>query len=106
MDVANAALPTLSDRFPARPYVAFGRVIRDRVELAASWNHVRSALRTLAIKRTLLLTWAGLPPAGSHQLAAGALTDFTYFTAGPAGIAERRTALADEDIEPCVALPL
>src|SRR5947208_14250807 len=28
---------------------------------------------TLATKRTLLLTWAGLPPAGSHQLAAGAL---------------------------------
>src|SRR5882757_9277238 len=23
---------------------------------------------TLATKRTLLLTWAGLPPAGSHQL--------------------------------------
>ena len=37
VDVANAALPTLSDRFPARPYVAFGRVIRDRVESAASW---------------------------------------------------------------------
>jgi hypothetical protein len=28
---------------------------------------------TLATKRTLLLTWAGLAPAGSHQLAAGAL---------------------------------
>src|SRR5881296_3953579 len=27
---------------------------------------------TLATKRALLLTWAGLPPAGSHQLAAGA----------------------------------
>src|SRR5262249_984492 len=24
--------------------------------------------QTLATKRTLLLTWAGLPPAGSHQL--------------------------------------
>src|SRR5215207_4605330 len=28
---------------------------------------------TLATQRTLLLTWAGLSPAGSHQLAAGAL---------------------------------
>src|SRR5438552_15319687 len=27
---------------------------------------------TLATKRALPLTWAGLPPAGSHQLAAGA----------------------------------
>src|SRR5215468_7583000 len=35
---------------------------------------VASGRATLATKRTLLLTWAGLPPAGSHQLAAGALT--------------------------------
>src|SRR4030095_14619457 len=28
---------------------------------------------TLATKRTLLLTWAGLPPAGSHQFLPGAL---------------------------------
>src|SRR6516165_2754188 len=34
---------------------------------------VASGYATLATKRTLLLTWAGLPPAGSHQLAAGAL---------------------------------
>src|SRR5215813_812976 len=34
---------------------------------------VASGRATLATKRTLLLTWAGLPPAGSHQLAAGAL---------------------------------
>src|SRR5215472_14947894 len=31
------------------------------------------AAPTLATKQTLLLTWAGLSPAGSHQLAAGAL---------------------------------
>src|ERR1700758_2859542 len=30
---------------------------------------VASGHATLATKRTLLLTWAGLPPAGSHQLA-------------------------------------
>src|SRR5258705_5088598 len=29
---------------------------------------VASGHATLATKRTLLLTWAGLPPAGSHQL--------------------------------------
>jgi hypothetical protein len=29
---------------------------------------VASGHPTLATKRTLLLTWAGLPPAGSHQL--------------------------------------
>src|SRR6266702_4202405 len=34
---------------------------------------VASGHATLATKRTLLLTWAGLAPAGSHQLAAGAL---------------------------------
>src|SRR6266480_1623164 len=34
---------------------------------------VASGHATLATKRTLLLTWAGLSPAGSHQLAAGAL---------------------------------
>src|SRR5262245_725231 len=31
-------------------------------------NTVASGHATLATKRTLLLTWAGLPPAGSHQL--------------------------------------
>src|SRR3954447_12348756 len=31
-------------------------------------NHCRQWHATLATKRTLLLTWAGLPPAGSHQL--------------------------------------
>src|SRR5208337_2030913 len=35
---------------------------------------VASGHATLATKRTLLLTWARLAPAGSHQLAAGALT--------------------------------
>src|SRR6266566_497393 len=35
---------------------------------------VASGRATLATKRALLLTWAGLPPAGSHQLTAGALT--------------------------------
>ena len=33
---------------------------------------VASGHATLATKRTLLLTWAGLAPAGSHQLSAGA----------------------------------
>jgi hypothetical protein len=33
---------------------------------------IASGNATLAIKRTLLLTWAGLAPAGSHQLTAGA----------------------------------
>src|ERR1700682_1764295 len=32
---------------------------------------VASGHATLATKRALLLTWAGLSPAGSHQLAAG-----------------------------------
>src|SRR5262249_8301450 len=31
-------------------------------------NRVAGGHATLATKRTLLLTWAGLPPAGSHQL--------------------------------------
>jgi hypothetical protein len=35
---------------------------------------VASGHATLATKRMLPLTWAGLPPAGSHQLAAGAPT--------------------------------
>ena len=34
---------------------------------------VASDYATLATKRALPLTWAGLPPAGSHQLATGAL---------------------------------
>src|ERR1700746_3552056 len=34
---------------------------------------VASGYATLTTKRALPLTWAGLPPAGSHQLAAGAL---------------------------------
>jgi hypothetical protein len=39
---------------------------------------VASGHATLATKRTLLLTWAGLSPAGSHQLAAGAPNQY-YF---------------------------
>src|SRR5262249_22813978 len=35
---------------------------------------VASGHATLTTKRALPLTWAGLSPAGSHQLAAGALT--------------------------------
>ena len=35
---------------------------------------VASGHATLATKRTLLPTWAGLSPAGSHQLCAGAPT--------------------------------
>jgi hypothetical protein len=41
--------------------------------LAPAGTAASFAAPTLATKRTLRLTWAGLPPAGSHQLAAGAL---------------------------------
>jgi hypothetical protein len=34
----------------------------------------RDREQSRSLQRTLLLTWAGLAPAGSHQLAAGALT--------------------------------
>ena len=44
------------------------------IAVYASRPTVASGHATLATKRTLLLTWAGLSPAGSHQLAAGALT--------------------------------
>src|SRR6516165_10183503 len=50
---------------------------------------VASGRATLATKRTLLLTWAGLPPAGSHQLAAGALIRSPR-RRGRAGSAARR----------------
>jgi hypothetical protein len=42
-----------------------------------SWlfaSTVAGSHATLTTKRALPLTWAGLAPAGSHQLAAGALT--------------------------------
>src|SRR3974390_3133155 len=38
-------------------------------------NHCRQWPATLATKRTLLLTWAGLAPAGSHQLCLAHLLD-------------------------------
>jgi hypothetical protein len=37
---------------------------------------VASGQATLATKRTLLLTWAGLAPAGSHQLCLAQLFDY------------------------------
>jgi hypothetical protein len=37
---------------------------------------VASGPATLATKRTLLLTWAGLAPAGSHQLCLAHLFDY------------------------------
>ena len=43
---------------------------------------VASGNATLATKRTLLLTWAGLAPAGSHQLAAGALIPINNISLG------------------------
>jgi hypothetical protein len=45
-----------------------------RCEHEAVLETVASGHATLATKRTLTLAWAGLTPAGSHQLAAGALT--------------------------------
>src|SRR5437660_7367846 len=44
---------------------------------------VASGHATLATKRMLLLTWAGLSPAGSHQLAAGAPTQSPHRRAEP-----------------------
>src|SRR5215510_13203184 len=38
------------------------------IAVYASQTTVASGHATLATKRTLLLTWAGLPPAGSRQL--------------------------------------
>src|SRR3954463_14969894 len=44
---------------------------------------VASGHATLATKRTLLLTWAGLPPAGSHQLCLAHVARAGYVCAGP-----------------------
>jgi hypothetical protein len=57
---------------------------------------VASGHATLATKRTLRLTWTGLPPAGSHQLAAGALirSPRRRSPAPPPGLLERVPARA------------
>jgi hypothetical protein len=58
----------------ALPYRRFAAVLADAdARLGADVDRrfataVASGHATLATKRTLLLTWAGLPPAGSHQL--------------------------------------
>src|SRR5262249_3487187 len=46
---------------------------------------VASGPATLATKRTLLLTWAGLSPAGSHQLCLAHSFDHLVGTRGEAG---------------------
>src|SRR4051795_6234073 len=53
--------PAISDLSWLNPTTPCNRCVRFATTVA-------SGHATLATKRTLLLTWAGLPPAGSHQL--------------------------------------
>src|SRR5262249_34702627 len=53
--------PTMSDLSWLNSHTPCNRCVRFATTVA-------SGHATLATKRTLLLTWAGLPPAGSHQL--------------------------------------
>src|SRR6476646_3088051 len=62
----NTLIPCDVSSFVAQSHTPCNRCVRFVTTVAR--DHA-----TLATKRTLLLTWAGLPPAGSHQLAAGAL---------------------------------
>ena len=55
---------------------------------------VASGHATLATKRTLLLTWAGLPPAGSHQLCLAHSLDHLVARASSVGGTSRPSALA------------
>jgi len=54
-------MKTLGPSFVAQSHTPRNRCVRFAPTVAG--GHA-----TLATKRTLLLTWAGLPPAGSHQL--------------------------------------
>src|SRR3954452_2487582 len=53
---------------PLRCLIFRGSIPHPMQSLCTLATTVASGHATLATKRTLLLTWAGLPPAGSHQL--------------------------------------
>src|SRR5438309_11996411 len=58
----------MSESFVAQSHTPCNRCVRFATTVA-------SGHATLATKRTLLLTWAGLAPAGSHQLCLAHLLD-------------------------------
>src|SRR3954453_5214504 len=66
---------------------------------------VASGHATLATKRTLLLTWAGLPPAGSHQLCLAHSLDHLVGAGEKGGSYLNSDGLSclgvDDQFEPC-----